>query len=142
MSYISTRRFALLGCIAAALCVVGLAQEQPRKGTVKIPFEFYVGPDKLPAGQYSIELISPTYAMLRSQDGKKQEDLVFHANGEPAKNPSRKWCSQPATAGTCWRKCGLVWRSAVHRFHCTAERPGTVHPDPGQGRDQACIVKP
>lgn len=90
MSYISTRRFALLGCIAATLCVVGLAQEQPRKGTVKIPFEFYVGPDKLPAGQYSIELISPTYAMLRSQDGKKQEDLYFMQIGEPAKNPEPK----------------------------------------------------
>lgn len=90
MRYVSCRRLVLLGCLAATLCVLGIAQEKPRSGTIRIPYEFYVGPDKLPAGQYSIELISPSYAMLRSEDGKKQEDLYFMQIGEPAKNPEAK----------------------------------------------------
>ncbi len=68
----------LAGCwIILTLCSAGFAQEQARRGAADIPFEFYISGNKLPAGQYTLDLIAPTYAMLRSSDGKFQQALYF-----------------------------------------------------------------
>lgn len=52
-------------------------QTQPSKGSAQIPFDFYVAGTKLPAGSYTLDLIAPTYVLLRNQDGKIQQDLYF-----------------------------------------------------------------
>ncbi len=72
----------LLGCAALA--------QQPRTATVDIPFDFYIAGNKLPAGQYSLNIIAPTYVLLRSQDGKTQQDLYFLQTASPGKNPPSK----------------------------------------------------
>ena len=77
-------------CLIVSFCALAFAQTQPHKGSADIPFEFYVGSEKLPAGRYSIELVSPSYAMLRSQDGKKELALYFVQVGEPPKEPEMK----------------------------------------------------
>ena len=43
----------LMGCAA-------FAQESPRTGTAGIPFDFYIGGNKLPADQYTLNIIAPT----------------------------------------------------------------------------------
>ncbi len=53
------------------------AQSPPTRATIDVPFDFYISGNKLPAGQYSLDRIIPTYGMLRSKDGKVQQDLYF-----------------------------------------------------------------
>ncbi len=81
-------------CFAVTLVMVlsGLlaAQNQPTRGTVDVPFDFYISGEKLPAGQYTLDRIVPSYAMLRSKDGKVQQDLYFIQTASPVKNPSLK----------------------------------------------------
>ena len=81
-------------CFAAALIFVlpGLlaAQSQPTRGTIDVPFDFYISGEKFPAGQYTLDRIVPAYGMLRSKDGKVQQDLYFIQTAVPAKNPPLK----------------------------------------------------
>ena len=72
-----------MGCAA-------FAQEPPRTGTADIPFDFYIAGNKLPAGQYTLNIIAPTYVLLRSKDGKTQQDLYFLQTASPGKNPPSK----------------------------------------------------
>ena len=58
---------------SALLC----AQSRPTRGIIDVPFDFYISGNKFPAGQYTLEAIAPTYALLRSKDGKSQQDLYF-----------------------------------------------------------------
>lgn len=44
----------------------------------------------MPAGQYSLDLIAPTYVMLRSQDGTMQQNLYFIQTAVAGKNPASK----------------------------------------------------
>jgi hypothetical protein len=60
-------------------------QIQPRKAVFDAPFDFYISGNKLPAGQYTLDIIAPTYVMLRSQDGKVQQDLYFMQVASPGK---------------------------------------------------------
>jgi hypothetical protein len=62
---------------AVLMCSMAFAQNPPRTGTADIPFDFYVAGNKLPAGQYTLNIIAPTYVLLRSKDGKTQQDLYF-----------------------------------------------------------------
>ena len=66
------------------------AQSQPTRGTIDVPFDFYISGEKLPAGQYTLDRIIPTYVMLRSKDGKVQQDLYFIQTSAPVKNPPLK----------------------------------------------------
>ena len=66
------------------------AQSQPTRGTIDVPFDFYISGQKLPAGQYTLDRIVPTYVMLRSKDGKVQQDLYFIQTATPVKNPPLK----------------------------------------------------
>jgi hypothetical protein len=72
------------------LCGFASAQDHPTRGSVDVPFDFYISGSKLPAGQYSLEVIAPTYVMLRSEDGKVQQGLYFMQVASPGKNPPLK----------------------------------------------------
>lgn len=75
--------------LMVVLCCSGMA-ENPRSGAADIPFDFYISGVKLPAGQYTLDIIAPTYVMLRSKDGKVQQDLYFMQSASPGKNPPSK----------------------------------------------------
>jgi hypothetical protein len=82
----------LVACLVIALYPLASpaqtqAQAHPRNATADIPFDFYVSGNKLPAGAYSLDMIAPTYVMLRSKDGKIQQDLYFMQDAVPGKNP-------------------------------------------------------
>jgi hypothetical protein len=73
-------------CVIALLCPLASAQDHPRSGTIDVPFDFYIAGNKMPAGQYSLDLVVPTYATIRSKDGKLQQDLYFFQIASPGKN--------------------------------------------------------
>ncbi len=81
-------------CFAVTLMMVlpGLlaAQNQPTRGMIDVPFDFYISGAKLPAGQYTLDRIAAAYVMLRSKDGKVEQDLYFIQTAAPLKNPSLK----------------------------------------------------
>ncbi len=74
-------------CALAILCGLASAQEKhPTSGTADIPFDFYISGSKLPAGQYALDIIAPTYVLLHSSDGKVRQDLYFLQTASPAPN--------------------------------------------------------
>jgi hypothetical protein len=81
-------------CLAVTLIMVlpGLlaAQSQPTRGTIDVPFDFYISGGKLPAGQYTLDRVVSTYVMLRDKDGKVQQDLYLIQTDAPVKNSPLK----------------------------------------------------
>jgi hypothetical protein len=81
-------------CFAVTLIMILLgllaAQNQPTRGTIDVPFDFYISGEKLPAGQYTLDRVAPTYLMLRSKDGKVEQDLYFIQTAASVKNPPLK----------------------------------------------------
>jgi len=77
-------------CTIALLCSVAFAQDHPRSGTADIPFEFYISGNKMPAGQYTLDIVAPTHVTIRSKDGKLQQNLYFIQTALPEKNPESK----------------------------------------------------
>jgi hypothetical protein len=69
---------------------MGLAQTRPTQGMIDVPFEFYISGAKLPAGQYLLDRVAPTYVLLRSKDGTKQQDLYLLQTAVPSKTPPLK----------------------------------------------------
>ncbi len=61
-------------------------QTQP-KAQATIPFEFWIGGSRLPAGQYIIERVESTsYLLFRSSDGKTIKDVyTLPLDDQPAK---------------------------------------------------------
>ena len=51
--------------------------------TASIPFEFWIGPEKMPPGQYVLEIIVPSVATLRRDDGRVQQELFTLSIGGP-----------------------------------------------------------
>jgi hypothetical protein len=45
--------------------------------TANIPFEFWIGPEKMAPGQYALEVLVPSVALIRSADGKVQQELFM-----------------------------------------------------------------
>lgn len=86
-------RSTLVGALTAVIfltCSFASAQNPPRSSTANIPFDFYISGVKMSAGQYTLDLIAPTYVLLRSQDGKTQQDLYFLQSAPPTENlPSK-----------------------------------------------------
>jgi len=79
--------------VILALILPGLLLAQdhpPTRGVIDVPFDFYISGNKLPAGQYSLDLIAPTYVMLRSKDGKVAQDLYFLQTAVAGKDPTSK----------------------------------------------------
>jgi hypothetical protein len=70
------------------------AQNLPSRTTVtakaNIPFEFFIGPEEMPAGQYELQVIVPSVAIIRSIDGKRVQELFTLDIGPPVpENESR-----------------------------------------------------
>ncbi len=82
--------FALSCCLVILLSSLAFAQDHPRSGTITVPFDFYISGNKMPAGQYTLSIVVPTYATIRSQDGKLQQDLYFFQIASPGKKPESK----------------------------------------------------
>ena len=64
----------------------------PTTTTVKasIPFEFWIGSERMPAGQYTLQVIAPSIEIIRSADGKVEQELFTVEIGAPvAENESR-----------------------------------------------------
>ena len=80
-----------MSVVTLILVLPGLlaAQNKPTRGTIDVPFDFYISGQKLPAGQYTLDRIIPSYVMLR-KDGKVEQDLYFSEIAAPVKNPSLK----------------------------------------------------
>ena len=87
-----------IGALVAAACAQesqpdqrllrGLTtQSHPNPATMtaaaSIPFEFWIGTEKMPAGQYVLEIIVPSIAILRTDDGKAQQELFTLSIGGP-----------------------------------------------------------
>jgi hypothetical protein len=72
------------------VAAIGLAQSRPTQGMFDVPFEFYVSGVKLPAGQYMLDRVAPTYVLLRSKDGALQQDLYLLQTAVPTKNTPLK----------------------------------------------------
>ena|SRR5579863_7854120 len=86
---------ALLGSIILLLPVIhGAAQDQQgqKVAEAKIPFEFWVGGNHLPAGTYLLEhLESTSYFLFRSTDGKTVLGVyVVPVDESPAKKGDSK----------------------------------------------------
>jgi hypothetical protein len=78
-------------CLIVSLSGLLVGQDQhPRSATANIPFDFYISGNKLPAGQYSLDLVVPSYALLQSSDGKVRQDLYFLQIAAAGKNPPSK----------------------------------------------------
>jgi hypothetical protein len=77
-------------CLIMLLGSLALAQDHPRSGTADIPFDFYISGNKMPAGQYTLSIVVPTYATIRSKDGKLQQDLYFFQIATAKKKPESK----------------------------------------------------
>jgi len=71
-------------------CGLACAQEQARSATANIPFDFYVSGTRMPAGEYTLEVVAPTFVTLRSQDGKQQQSLYFLQIAVPGKKIENK----------------------------------------------------
>jgi hypothetical protein len=65
-------------------------QDKPTRGLIDVPFDFYISGTKFPAGQYTLDRIVATYVMLRSKDGKVEQDLYFIQTAVAEKNPVLK----------------------------------------------------
>jgi len=80
-----------VGCSAVILLSsLAFAQDHPRSGTITVPFDFYISGNKMPAGQYELNIVVPTYATIRSKDGKLQQDLYFFQIASPGNKPESK----------------------------------------------------
>jgi hypothetical protein len=81
-------RIVALPCLLLGLSISGFGQNQPHRGKINVPFEFNIGGATFPPGQYTLEAISPSYGLLRSSDGKRQQVLYFvQKKSAPAKTP-------------------------------------------------------
>lgn len=45
--------------------------------TADIPFEFWIGPEKMPAGKYALQVLVPSVTLIRSADGKVEHELFM-----------------------------------------------------------------
>jgi hypothetical protein len=51
--------------------------------TANIPFEFWIGSQKMPSGTYTMEVLVPSVSILRSADGKLEQQLYMVDIGPP-----------------------------------------------------------
>jgi hypothetical protein len=76
--------FAMLS-IALLMAVVSVQAQSSGKLEVNIPFEFQIGSQMLPAGEYSVKRLTQNSVLVRSADGKQsaiaQTPRAVTANG-------------------------------------------------------------
>lgn len=60
------------------------------RAEANIPFDFWIGPEKMPAGDYTFQVVVPSVAIIRSADGKLEEQIFMVDVGAPvARNESK-----------------------------------------------------
>ena len=94
-----------------AISCAAFAQDAPKTATANIPFEFYISGAKLPAGPYTLNIIAPTYVLLRSQDGTTQQDLYFLQTASPKRTILPKSSSPCAMESITSLRSGATWAS-------------------------------
>ena len=106
---IAPRLFRVLGyCLIAILAGAACAQEtQPAQRTAEahtqndpgaavsraeanIPFDFWIGPEKLPAGDYTLQVVVQSVAIIRSADGKLERQIFMVDIGPPVARSGSK----------------------------------------------------
>jgi hypothetical protein len=45
--------------------------------SANIPFEFWIGPQKMPSGNYTVEVLVPSVSIVRSADGSLEQEVYM-----------------------------------------------------------------
>jgi hypothetical protein len=80
-----TRNYVLLSLWVAAFFLGSSAAGQQRITVAKatIPFDYWIGGKKFPAGDYILDSSVPTFVTLRSKDGSVNEEVPTILYGDP-----------------------------------------------------------
>ena len=78
---------AVLSLLFMSLLLVKIANSQPEItiAKVSIPFDFWIGAKKFPAGDYTLDSAGPTFVSFRSSDGKVNEAVPTLLYADPVK---------------------------------------------------------
>ena len=80
----STKTYMLLLLIAAfVLGMPAAGQQKFTTAKVTIPFEFWVGDKKFPAGDYTLDSSIPTFVTVRNKNGSINEQVPTILYGDP-----------------------------------------------------------
>jgi hypothetical protein len=60
------------------------------RAEANIPFDFWIGPEKIPAGDYTLQIVVPSVAIIRSADGKLEEQVFMVDVGRPVTRSESK----------------------------------------------------
>jgi hypothetical protein len=75
-----TRKWIGLAMLCSVLLLPGttVTGQQPKIAQATIPFQFWIGDNSLPAGDYEIEhVVASTLVMFRSKNGKTSQDAYM-----------------------------------------------------------------
>lgn len=73
--------FLLLAGFVMSIAAVG--QQKITVAKVTIPFDFWVGDKKFPAGEYTLDSSVPTFLSMRNKSGSVNEQVPTILNGDP-----------------------------------------------------------
>ena len=59
------------------------AASQAPTARADIPFEFWIGPERMPPGKYTLQIVVPTVDIIRSDDGKLERQFTMLDVGGP-----------------------------------------------------------
>lgn len=78
---------AVLSVLFMSLLLVDIANAQPQFtiAKVSVPFDFWVGSKKFPAGDYTLDSAVSTFISIRSSDGKVNEAVPTLLYADPVK---------------------------------------------------------
>ena len=67
----------------------GAASQAPT-AQADIPFEFWIGPDRMPPGKYTLQIVVPSVDIIRSDDGKLERQFSMLDTGGPVTKAESK----------------------------------------------------
>jgi hypothetical protein len=70
----------LMGSLFLPLAV---AQPETAIAKVTIPFDFWIGAEKFPAGEYTLDSLVPSFVAFRSKDGRINEQVPTLLYADP-----------------------------------------------------------
>jgi hypothetical protein len=78
---------AVVFALLFGLMFVGIATSQPAItiAKVSVPFDFWIGSKRFPAGDYTLDSTVPTFVSFRSSDGKVNEAIPTLLYADPVK---------------------------------------------------------
>ena len=79
-----TKNYILLTAWLAAFCLVlpGTGQQRITAANVSVPFDFWIGNKKFPAGDYTLDSGVPTFVTVRNKNGSVNEQVPTLLFGE------------------------------------------------------------